>query len=158
HEQPDHGFRAGQIGGPAGYDGPEHDIRVARVTADHDRPYALEHGVQREAMRAAEISQPRSELARQLQGAPGYPSPVRQRVARVTVDGETVGRAETGQHLAPERFGPYLVLLPDPVDVVHERSGRRQVRRAPCAGEAVKLPELTEQNGDRPTFENDVMK
>ena len=166
HEQSDHRVGARQLRRSARHRGAEHHVVPPGQCAEHDRPGALQHGVEGQAVRAGEVGhragrglvQDRLDLP--LGPVPAGPRTVglssdRSGSARLPTDGAEPGRLlHTRQRAGPGRDRAGTVPGTQPGDVVPHL--RRRWERA-TARVVVQRHQLAQHDRQRPSVHDEVV-
>ena len=166
HEQSDHRVGARQLRRSARHRGAEHHVVPPGQCAEHDRPGALQHGVEGQAVRAGEVGhragrglvQDRLDLP--LGPVPAGPRTVglpcdRSGSARLPTDGAEPGRLlHTRQRAGPGRDRAGTVPRTQPGDVVPHL--RRRWERA-TARVVVQRHQLAQHDRQRPSIHDKVV-
>ncbi|MBY8848593.1 hypothetical protein K7G98_08410, partial [Saccharothrix sp. MB29] len=160
----DHRLDAGQLGGPAGHRAAEHDVPLARVAGQQQRPQALHHGVDGQPVAPRGVVQRRGLRGGQRQ--PDHAGPVAGiggAPVVVPLGGHPVERQRrralhAGQQRPPVRLGLGRVLLGQPAQVVAERPAQGQRGGVTAGDRAVVLQHLGEHLGGAPAVQQDVVR
>ena len=144
-QQPHHGFRADQLGGPARDGGAEGDIVLAGQPAQKLRPGALQHGAD------GGVARP-GQLAHGPGGVRGHPEGGDTAPPRPPRWAHQRGGLEPVQHLAPGRLRGIAVLVGEPGQIAAIRRGRGQPLPV-VAGE-----DFLQQDRQRPAIDHDVVQ
>ena len=145
-EQPDHRFRAGQLGRPTRNRGAEGDVMLSGQPAQQLREGALQHRADGGALRARQLAQRSRRPLRhpkRLHDSGPQPYPVR--------PADQGRRFKPGEQLTPRRLRRHPVPTGQPSDKAAVGGGRRQ-----------SLPVITgeyfaEQDRQRPAIHHDVV-